>query len=417
MKKRISFSIVFLIINIVLFIIGYLIIKNQETYIVDENTHITQIKLFYYNYWKIITLLTNIPGYHFFVYLIAKIFQNIDTSFLRTIQFCISVITIFIFFNTNTFLSNLRNINTAQFIALPILFIYFYLIYVDVFSLLFLLLSLNLFFRKHYNWSLFIIAISILVRQPNIIWVCYILSIILLKNINSNSIISTALIKEKLHENKNQILIFLITVLLFLLFVKFNGGIAIGDKNNHVINKIRPANIYFCLSLFFIINLFDILINRWAIYSFVMKNKILILFIFIISLFLIFNTFVIDHKNNAQGGSHYFIRMKMLWFYKQKYFPRFLLFITAFISLIHLITLSIKNKMFTVFLIFSLMSIFPLWLVEQRYYIPFFTLYLLFRKLDYDSKANKILQKIGLVYNTLICIYLFTQIYDGAYFL
>ena len=112
-----------------------------------------------------------LPTYHFLIAGIAKITNVTTLSGLRGYSFIFGLISIFAFLISARKLDpDFYDIRTVQYCFFPILFPYFFLLYTDVTSLLFILLMLYGFLRESYLWTgLFGIA-GMLIRQNNIVW-------------------------------------------------------------------------------------------------------------------------------------------------------------------------------------------------------------------------------------------------------
>jgi alpha-1,2-glucosyltransferase len=61
---------------------------------------------------------------------------------------------------------------------------------------------------------------------------------------------------------------------------------------------------------------------------------------------------------------------------------------------------------------FAALSVMPIWLIEQRYYIPVFALFMLFRE-----SASPRVERMTLAVNVIVAAYLFEGIVEGRFFL
>ncbi len=61
---------------------------------------------------------------------------------------------------------------------------------------------------------------------------------------------------------------------------------------------------------------------------------------------------------------------------------------------------------------FAAISVMPLWLIEQRYYLPAFALFMLFRE-----SASPRVERTMVVVNVVIALYLFDGVARGRFFL
>lgn len=145
---------------------------------------------------------------------------------------------------------------TINIVATPLLFIYYFLFYTDIWATIFLLASLSLVESQPLGpWasssvSGIIAFVSLWFRQTNIVWIAFIASLLVDKRRNDNhgdrGFIQNCLdfIVQAL---KDCILVlpFLINIVLFAIFVHYNGGITFGDKENHQVN-LHIVQVFYC---------------------------------------------------------------------------------------------------------------------------------------------------------------------------
>lgn len=137
----------------------------------DEEAHWRQIELFLRREWSMEPSITTLPGYHTLIALAAWVMGTARLPSVRLVQFEIALCTIVTFF----FLARRRDPagatpKTLQFVFLPILFPMFFMIYTDVASLLFVLLTALAAAAGRYPAAGGLGLASCLVRQNNIVW-------------------------------------------------------------------------------------------------------------------------------------------------------------------------------------------------------------------------------------------------------
>lgn len=137
----------------------------------DERAHWRQIELFVHREWSMEPSITTLPGYHALIAFAAWLMGTARLPSVRLVQFEIALCAIVTFF----FLARRRDPDSAapktlQFVFLPILFPLFFMIYTDVASLLFVLLTALAAAAGRYPASGALGLASCLVRQNNIVW-------------------------------------------------------------------------------------------------------------------------------------------------------------------------------------------------------------------------------------------------------
>jgi len=137
----------------------------------DERAHWRQIELFLRREWSMEPSITTLPGYHAFIALAAWVMGTGRSPSIRLVQFEIALCAIVTFF----FLARRRDPGgatpkTLQFVFLPILFPMFFMVYTDVASLLFALLTTLAATAGRYPAAGVLGLASCLVRQNNIVW-------------------------------------------------------------------------------------------------------------------------------------------------------------------------------------------------------------------------------------------------------
>lgn len=407
-KKHIYFYIILLIFVIFLFTL----IPHNELF-VDENPHYEQIINFIQGDFNLNPDLTTIPGFHIIYYVLSSIFGISSIIFFRIISFLISILTIYIFYLLLVEIKSTdKNNKIIQFIFMPILFMFFFLIYTDVMSLLFVLTSLLFAFKNKINLSSFFGLLSILIRQNNIMWLLFIFIFVLLRNefsflekrksFKQKVITLIEFIKLNYLKLFKKYFLFILTGILFIIFVIINQGVALGDKEAHPTFSLHTGNIFFMLFLFFIIFLPTIIQHLNYFFKDFKNNYFKFISIGLLIFIIYILTFINNHPYNIDWGD-YFIRNRILIYFTSTLFLKTIFFIPILISIYSLSKMKFYFNKYLIFLI-SIIYLLPSWLIEQRYYIIPFTMYLLFIKKE-KSKFN-IIQSIYSFILTLLIFYL-----------
>ncbi|KAI5952544.1 ALG10 [Candida jiufengensis] len=153
--------------------------------------------------------------------------------------------------------SNINQFWNVNIISQPLLFTYYFLFYTDIWSTIFIILSLCL-VNNRVNQRPVLSSIfgfmSLWMRQTNIVWVAFIAAVSIDRKIvrHSSSIgrigqfVSTSL------KNWTSLIGYIVNFILFGLFLKVNGGITFGDKENHQV-QLHLVQVFYCFTF---INIF-----------------------------------------------------------------------------------------------------------------------------------------------------------------
>lgn len=350
---------------------------------VDEFIHKDQILFFINSEYKVHYKLTVIPAYHFFVASIMEILGNKSIFSMRFISTIISGLSVLVFKLIVDLLGDEdRRIKAFQYLFFPILIPFFFLVYTDVLSVLFILGTVYFILKRNYRLAGVSSILSFLVRQNNIVW---------LVGFSVFSYLHEYGFKVGLRQIKAWIktnYIFFCGVIIFLFFVYFNGGVVIGDRSAHPDFKFYSGNVFFMLFLFFLIflplnisnfkKIWDLIFNKWY------------FLVFILMIFAVYMlTFRGDHPYNLPK---FWLRNYLLSFFGISSVIKGLLFVPIGYSILSLAITKYRVKYFEIFYLFSIIFLIPSELIEQRYYLIPFTLFLLFRKIDKSKLRIEYLQ-------------------------
>jgi alpha-1,2-glucosyltransferase len=395
MKQRqfkINWIFIFFLLLAVSMWLGIILLKD-EAYC-DEGTHVHQIKHFIQGDYRILSDLTTIPGYHFAIAMIAKMFKHPSIKQFRLISLTLSLLSILVFYLATKRI-NAKNpaIKTLQFIFFPLSFIYFSFVYTDIFSLLLVLFSFYLSTSKKYASSALVSLASITVRQNNIIWVAF---IFLYSYISENGFSFSA---KKISSFARRGAGYIIVFACFALFVFINKGIAIGDRESHQLG-FYPGNIYFFLvlaSLIFLpltISRINQLRRSQTEKKYLMLN--LCIGIAIASSFILFPPKI--HAYNLTNLKTDFLRNDLLQIAYHQYMWLYAFMIFAGYMALSLIKFEKKELLIFPFIFLCLI---PSLLIEQRYLIIPFIFILLFRK-NISDKTEYFLASYFILISSII---------------
>jgi alpha-1,2-glucosyltransferase len=339
----------------------------------DELVHIQQIEKFYRGDYSLLPQLTTLPGYHYFMLGMAQLVDNVSLQTIRAINCLIGIgcITVYAMLLKQIY----RKIPTdrlIQFSFFPIIFPYYFLVYTDVLSLFVVLLALLLALRERHFWAALMCALSITVRQVNIVW------LLMIPLLAHGMVHGFALSRKNVPDWLRSGWMYGLGVIAFAAFVYVNQGIAVGDKDQHPAFTFHFGNIYFFLATYFLFFLPSIVANIKPLTRALLKQRYaILLFAALFTLYMV--GFQNDHPYN-HIMEHYFLRNYLLKLVFSTTLVKVIAFVPMAIAAFHMIATRTRRYEQLLIIAFTALALIPSWLVEQRYYIIPFALLLLFRK-------------------------------------
>jgi alpha-1,2-glucosyltransferase len=360
----------------------YLTIRDPKTH-ADESIHYNEVSRLIVGNMRINSDLTTFPTYHYVLALPGKIHRAAgQLPYVRFFAFCLSALSILVFFriaqNEDPASAQIR---TLQFCSLPILFPLFFLIYTDLFSLAFVLASLHLARRGQYVLAGLAAIGALATRQNNLMWVllsCFFI-------FQREKSILLALRKGW---------VFVLLLAAFGIFIWFNHGIAIGDRERHPWG-LFTGNIFFMLLLFFIFFLPIHVSKAAAIWGFLKKHKVAWLMIPLLYFVYVFSFAPTHPYNQATDEFLFFLRNRLLAQMNASLLWKSLFFLPMIYALFTLFVTPLIDRQYYWIYPTSILFVLPSWLIEQRYYLIPFSLFLLSRQRD-DSQADYVMLAINI---------------------
>ena len=320
--------------------------------------------------YTVVKKLTVIPGYHFIIASIAKPL-GIDTlNGYRAINFFLILLTLIpIFF----ILTKFNIMRTVQFFFFPLMFMFYFLVYTDLFSLLLILLSFLLMRQKKYITSGIIATLSMFVRQNNLFWVGFIMLWVFIEDVQKNKTFKINIII--LFSFIKRLWMHIFGILIFLGYILYKGRIVMDDNMQHPIS-FHMGNIWFFLFLFFIA-FFPIILQRFddIIKYFKQKKRYLLLLIGVF--FIGAGSYVNTHFYNHIEGIWFNIVLNQV---TEVFLLRLCFFVIITISVAYLLFYKFDNKLKYLIYPFTILYLGLSWLVEPRYYYIPFAFFMIFRK-------------------------------------
>lgn len=371
---------------------------------VDEYHHITQIKLFLDGRFEQLPTLTMLPTYHLVLAGISYVFGMTNLWFVRLASLVISLSGFYLVYK---FLpkNDAKVLHFFQLLFLPVLSLYFFLVYTDIVSLTITLLAFLLTFKQKYFWSAVFFALSVLLRQSNIIWAFMAAVYIYLDNYNLQINL------KNIWNYFKKVWGLVIVALGFVVFVKINGGIAAGDKEAHQVG-FYIQNIYVFLTLLPILFLPFIITNLKKFFDKLKSiNPLLILLLFIVNLLIIHYLYQINHPyNNTIFFIHNFVALMFTW---SGWLGHISLSIASLFGVLVLSLIKFPNSKYLLIYPATFLSLAVNSMVDTRYYLTSLAFIIIFRE-PFEEKSDEWLL---LAYYILLSILIIYGVLQNVYFL
>lgn len=389
---------------IILLAIGGICLTYQKEQVVDEPIHYVQIQHFLTKDYTMVGGLTVPPGYHAIIATIMGFLGLMSSDSARIITTLFLTLTLIPAFYAIT--RSWRK--TLQFFFFPLMFIYYFLIYTDLASLLFILMAVAALHYKKYNISGLFFICSMFIRQNNIIWLLYGGLFICIEQCIENK--SWKIFDQKyIIDILKKTWTYIIGVILITIFIILNKGLVIGDRVSHPLG-IHTTNIYYMLFMLFFMFLPSIMLRvkemwNWGIkysaISLLIIGGITLLALFNLSNNHWYNNQIINGSVMNTGVVHNII---MMWAVTSTT-TRILFAIPIIIAVFYLIIAKLKNPLYYLIYPFAILTVITSQMVESRYYIIPFALFLTFREEGTEREEYYLLG-----YFILLALMMFTGI-------
>ncbi len=374
---------------------AFLAIRNHGS-LIDEYHHFLQIDTFLHGRTALDPELTTLPGYHVIICAVAFFVRASSYPDMRLISFLLSLVTIVVFYASAKRFSENPQTRLLQFSFFPLLFPFFFLIYTDVTALLFVLLALYLRERGWRSWGYLVSLISILVRQPNVVWLVFLLAWDFIETYGWRSITADQF-KGYLRANWLGVLI----VISFGGFALFHGSFSMGHQDFHPSFRLYTGNVFFFLFLSFFLFAPLGLANLGERWCLLVRYRMVMLFSLVGLALLYWFSF---HADNPLNQFDFHLRNKMLRYLTANSVNKLIGFLPIALAALYFATTRFERPVFYLLYPFSVALLAPSWLIEQRYYLVPAALFMLFR-----PAASRSLECL------LTCLYLGLSFYcfDG----
>jgi alpha-1,2-glucosyltransferase len=379
----------YIYIFIILLAIGGMCITYQNEAVADEVVHWFQIERFLNNSYTMQPAITMPPGYHIIIFESMNIFGVSSFDYARIFTTLFLVLTLIPAFYAIT--RSWRK--TLQFFFFPLFFIFYFLVYTDLTSLLFIIMAIVALHYKKYNLSGIFFILSMLIRQNNFVWLIFGGVYILVEYCiyKEWKIFNTSTIKYLF----NKCWTYMIGIILFGIFIILNQGLVIGDRDSHPMG-LYTTNIYYILFLTFFMFLPIIILRFKDIILWIKSHKIISIIIIISGILLALFNFTNNHwyNNTTYQGSIIntgILHNILLHIAIQNSTTRILFFIPIIIAVFYIIITKLKKPIYYLIYPFSILTIIESQMVDSRYYTIPFALFLIFREEGIDREEYYLL--------------------------
>jgi len=313
-----------------------------------------------------------LPGYHWTMACFSMLVHQAYGITMRIFTTLLSFLSVTSFF----FLAKKIDPESAirkslLFVFFPFFLPFFPLIYTDIYSMMFIFLSMIFALKGRFWISGLVGILGLLVRQNNIIWVLFIALIAYFEHCPP---------QQRWKDIKSWIpkfTFFFLAIALTIAFALWNKGLVLGDRTHHELS-LTCGNLFFMLFLFFFLFLPHNLSNFPKIVRFLKDNKLM--WLVLAEIFLVyFLFFKANHPYNQMGR---FFRNLFLWEILRTPVSKSLYFLPIAYSILSLCVTPLKSRSFYLLYPFTILFLIPLPLIEIRYeFIPL-ALFLLFKEPD-----------------------------------
>lgn len=358
-------------------LLGYNVISHLPTGIGDEDVHAFQVGWFVRGRYEIFQYVTMLPVYHGMNAALLKLVGAESFQAMRVAQVILASLVIPVFFMLcRRVYANEAGERTLQFFYLPLLFPLFFLIYTDIPALIFALAMIERTLQKRYMMAALCAFVAVAMRQPNLVWVAF---ACVLAMINELGAPNWRRWKTEVLSFTLKLWPFALVFLAFAVFVLVNGGVAVGDAEQHPVS-FNLSNLYFFLFVSFCFFLpLNIALMPEIVQRIIDHKWVLLLLVGGFVLYML--TYEHPHRYNSFDLAYY-RRNWVLHYTSQVGFLRVLFYFPiAWMALTFWLCARkspYKWQMYALY-VFAVLSFVPLPLIEPRYYFVAQCLFIAFR--------------------------------------
>jgi alpha-1,2-glucosyltransferase len=351
--------------------LGYREISRIQGHIGDEYAGFPQMEAFVHGNFQVRDDLAVPPTYHLLVAGIASHFRVDSRDALRLISLLLCLPAVFFFWAAARRLdSDSADRKTYQFLFFPILLPYCFILYTNPLALTLLLLAVWLVLCGRPAWAGLAALPSVAVRQELAVWMLFLLVWIYLRDEGFRFRAAS------LGRHLLRCWTFCLGLAAVAVFVVVNRGFTLGRHEAiHPTGQVHLGNVWFTLLLCFLLLLPLHLANLPRVGGLLRRQPLLLLGL--AALFALYVlTFTNDHVNNQLPE---FLHNQLLFLVFASPWVKALFFLPIGYAILSLAATPLQQPACYPFYVFWVLSLLPIWMIEQRYALPGFVLLLLFR--------------------------------------
>jgi len=340
----------------------------------DEYAHFTAIsKMLQTGNFLPRTGLSSLWGYHWAIVFCTKLVHNNSIEMIRLFTTILSICCVASFFFLAKTIDKDSAVQKAfSFLLLPAIFPFFFVIYTDVYAMMFVFLALFSALKNRLWFSGFFGILGMLVRQNNIIWLALIASLVYFQNYYPQYR------WPDVRQWIRKFLFYFLALIALIVFAIWNKGFALDGREHHHLT-VNVGNLFLFLFLFFFIFLPQNLMNARKMASFLGRH-IYVGFILLV-LFMV-HVFFYDHYPQCNTFARFLHNWVVFWMTTPSFFLKTVTFLPVAYSILSLCVTPLQRKSFYLLYPFTALSLIVLPIIEIRYtFIPF-VLFLLFKQKD-----------------------------------
>jgi len=370
-------GVLFCLVVIVAYLLGMRMTPG-DSYTIDELPHYLQIAAFAEGKFDIYYRLTVLPGYHAIIAAMAWLADDHSLTTVRALSWglCFPAIVLFFLCARELGKDNRFSLSLVFFLS-PIFFPFFFLLYTDIPSLMFLLGGLLLTLKRRYQLAGLVVALSFLLRQTNVVWALFYALLAL-----GQEDVWRQLARrdwQPVLRSVARLWLFVLAGFAFLAFVYWHGSITLGDVSMHEVGRLNPTQGYILLFAVFFLFLPLHVWNLPRIGQMIRRRPAMWLFVSAISLGYYIITFSAYHDWNY---STFFLRNYILIGMRQELWFQLIVFIPMLWAAFSLCVTPLQRGYFYWLYPVAILSVLPHSLIEPRYFIVPVTLFMLAHKLE-----------------------------------
>lgn len=398
------FSSIFLI-----HLIAFVLIKDHGL-MMDEHHNYRQIMRFATGDFRIDPDLTVVPGYHLFMSVFPRLFgvdwemYYLYVPLARGTSLFFSLATVPLFYAAARRLDQQSAlIKTLQYSVFPLLSVYFFLIYTDAFSILFIILTLLFLLKHRYPASGLAASVSVMIRQNNIVWLIFFCLLAYLHRWGNR------VDRHTITEHMKRTSTYGIGILFFVVFLILNKGLVAGSQSRQYVQftLTKPQDVFLALFLYSVLFLPSIVPALKGSIRTVWKYKYWAM-LAPLAYPLYYVYMVNDHPMN-QGT--FFLHNLWAVVFSANPVMKFLLFVINLCAVVALLSVRMYRSYYYLLYPFAILFLWPIGFIEHRYTIIPFTLYLLFRKTG--STTSEMVQ---LFFFFILSVYFYFGMFTWRFF-